>query len=46
MKKLRYNRNRVHLIFQRLNIIKGGYEPTDAEAKCAFDPPEVKIAFV
>jgi len=24
-----------------LNIVKGAYEPTDAEAKCAFDEDEV-----
>jgi len=26
-----------------LNIVKGTYEPTDAEAKCAFDEDEVGI---
>lgn len=33
----------IYLVFfsQRLNIIKGAYEPTEAEAKCAFDGDEV-----
>ena len=29
------------ILFQRLNIVKGAYEPTEAEAKCAFDGDEV-----
>jgi len=28
-----------------LNIVKGTYEPTDVEAKCAFDEDEVWIIY-
>ncbi len=31
------------LFIQRLNIVKGTYEPTEAEGKCAFDDDEVVI---
>lgn len=33
--------NCVFLFLKRFNIVKGIYEPTDAEAKCTFDEADV-----